>query len=329
MKKRILAGVVFLLLLTAFLLRANYVLMPDRLSYGAVWSMYLEEPRDTIDVLFFGSSLAYCNVVPAEIYEQTGLTSFVMAGPEQTFPVTYDYIKESLKTQSPSVIFVEVTGMLFSREVLSAKENIGYMPFFSCNRLEAALFGTDPTERMGLLFPLYSYHDRLADFPPLLFRTRHDEVTDPLAGATLMQETRPQDSRGPRPYSITEEEFANNLRYLEKIRSLCAKQGIQLVLFQVPSCGYLPREWMDRIRSAAGENAPLVDFNERFAEIGLDPEKDFYDFIHFNASGAVKFTRVLAEDLSGREVNRHSFDQRLWQWRVLILQEIMGPFSPV
>ena len=56
-------------------------LMPHRYDYGSVWESYLQEEPDTVDVLFFGSSMTYCDVMPAAIWRETGLTSFVMAGP--------------------------------------------------------------------------------------------------------------------------------------------------------------------------------------------------------------------------------------------------------
>ena len=61
-------------------------------------------------MLFFGSSMVYCDVVPAIIWEETGLRSYVMAGPEQTIPITYYYLREACKTQSPQAVVIELTG---------------------------------------------------------------------------------------------------------------------------------------------------------------------------------------------------------------------------
>ena len=51
---------------------ATHYLTPQQHDYGSVWGMY---------VLFFGSSVAYCDVVPAVDWENSGLTAFVQAGP--------------------------------------------------------------------------------------------------------------------------------------------------------------------------------------------------------------------------------------------------------
>lgn len=78
----ILAVILFLLLCFS----AAGLLIPYRSEYGVNWGSFQEEERDSMDVLFFGSSTSYCNVVPAVVYEQCGLSSYVVAGPEQTSP---------------------------------------------------------------------------------------------------------------------------------------------------------------------------------------------------------------------------------------------------
>ena len=138
---------------------ATHYLTPQQHDYGSVWGMYEQEQTDSIDVLFFGSSVTYCDVVPAVYWENSGLTAFVQAGPEQPLPLTLDYLKESLRTQSPKAVFVECTGIAFHKYMGFTKTNIGQMPW-GINRLHATFFNAEPEVRKGLLFPLYFYHDR-------------------------------------------------------------------------------------------------------------------------------------------------------------------------
>ena len=315
MRRRILIGAVLLALLLGLVVRASYVLVPERTEYGAGWTMYRHEPERSVDVLIFGSSMAYCDIVPADLYAQTGLTSYLMAGPEQTFAITYSYMREALRTQSPSVICLELSGIMFQRYMGFTLANISYMPYFSRNRLEATLYGAERSEWAGLFFPLYNYHDRFGN-PLVLLRARPDEHPDPMAGFTPMAAATPQTERGPRDYDLSEETFAENCAWLKKIQTLCAEEGVRLILFQVPSCAYLPEEWMERLRAAAGPEAEIVDLNEDFETAGLDMETDFYDFLHTNAAGARTVTRLLGDYLSaGEPVERHAHDEALWQWR--------------
>ena len=110
--KLIIAPLISLLIVLTLCSAIAHELMPRRMDYGSTWDRYLLEDEDSVDILVFGSSIAYCDFVPAAVYEETGLTSYVMAGPEQTIPLSYYYIKESLKTQSPQKIILELSAIM-------------------------------------------------------------------------------------------------------------------------------------------------------------------------------------------------------------------------
>lgn len=93
------------------------------------------------------------------------------------------------------------------------------------------------------------------------------------------------------------------VEYLDKIRCLCEKKGIRLILMKAPS---LAPRWYESDNSQVVEYAekyglPYINFYDLLEETGLDYEKDTYDGgLHMNLSGADKLTkylgRVLAED---------------------------------
>lgn len=56
-------------------------------SYGSTWRAFLAEPEDSLDVIYLGSSFTYCDVNPAEVYDSSGLTGFVMAGSSSRCPL--------------------------------------------------------------------------------------------------------------------------------------------------------------------------------------------------------------------------------------------------
>ena len=161
---------------------ATHYLTPQQHDYGSIWGMYEQEQTDSIDVLFFGSSVTYCDVVPAVYWKNSGLTAFVQAGPEQPLPLTLDYLKESLRTQSPKAVFVECTGIAFHKYMGFTKTNIGQMPW-GINRLHATFFNAEPEVRKGLLFPLYFYHDR---WTTLKSEDVQPYTEDMLAGYTFL-----------------------------------------------------------------------------------------------------------------------------------------------
>ena len=154
-KERIFAAA-FAVLAALLLGLAGLALRPARVNYGAVWGPYRAEPADSLDYLYLGSSYAYCDVNPALVYDASGLTGYVLAGPEQTLSQTYYYLKEALRTQSPQAVILEASALHFARYQSYTQINVGYMPF-SRNKLAAIFRASEPELRTGLLFELYFY----------------------------------------------------------------------------------------------------------------------------------------------------------------------------
>ncbi len=316
LKKELLGLFCLLLALVLFCAVTVPVLTPKRHDYGAVWGMYEQEPADSADVLFFGSSLAYCDIVPSVIYEETGVVSFVMAGPTQPLPVTYRYLREACKTQSPKTVFIEVTGLVLKRD-RSLKVNLTFLPW-GAERLSLILEETQGSDRTGLLFPLYAYHDR---WDELSLRDLKEGILgyeeDPLAGYTFLDEVMPIEDLSLRKVEVTAEEYEQDAVFLKKIVDFCEEQGIRPVFFLSPLPQRLSEEWHTRItEDLEALDQELVDFNEDFEEMGFALSTDFYDPRHLNYRGAEKFSRYLAQRLPEWGVSPGGKgDDSLWQWR--------------
>lgn len=319
-KKTITEILAFILAFTVFIsvtYYLGYIYMPPRENYGATWNMYKKEKKNSIDVMFVGSSLAYCDIIPAKIYEETGLTSYIIGAPNMNPGVAYYYIKEALKTQSPKLVMMEATTFCFSGITKEdSKINIGYMPW-SFNRIKATFDIADPGERAGLLFPLYNYHSRWADHTAnSVFSPRSDAKTDIWAGYTYLDQANPQEEVTDRKYDIEDSVFDENMHYLEKIVELCKEKEIALELFTVPSCKYVSKELVKEI-SGHAKGIPFTYYNESFDSLELDIKKDFYDTLHLNFKGAEKFSLILAEHISeSYNFKPVSHDNPLWEERV-------------
>ena len=320
-KREALALAVSLLVLALILSFLTRLLTPKQHDFGSTWGHYRAEEEDSLDLLFFGSSLVYCDVVPAVIWEETGLTGYVMAGPEQTLPMTYYYVREALKTQSPQAIFVEITGMFYNRYTNYTKTNIGQMPW-GRNRLEATLREAEPENRAGLLFPLLFYHDRwsslTADDWAVTFRGYEP---DPLAGYTFLDTYCATDGVYERSIADNPENYQRNLDALGKIYDHCLSRGVQPVFYVAPTLGRIPEEAMEPLQDTIRDTMPqalILDCNEHFPDIGADEDRDFHDTLHYNAAGAEKFSRFL-----GRWISEHlnpeplpGRDAALWESRL-------------
>jgi hypothetical protein len=328
MKKELLALLASLLVIAIVVSAASALCSPKRHNYGSDWGEFLREEENTIDVLFIGSSLTYCNIIPAIFWEETGLTAWDVTGPELTIPGAYHYLVEALKTQSPKVVFIETSGALYSRYTGFTKTVIGQMPW-GLNRLEMTLREGEPENRLGLLFPMFFYHSRwteLGEDDWAVFREGYQK--DMNAGYTYLNQYRVPDGYLVRDDAGHDRENnARNLEYLKKIAALCLEQGITPVFYESPAASMMPRELMDPIFEALGsiDGAVTVNFNDHREAIGAALEGDYYDALHYNAAGAEKFSIFLArwvrENLDATPTGRA--DEALWQSRVEYIRKLL------
>lgn len=306
-------------LLGTLLFRLGYWLMPERTVYGSVWTSYLQEEEDSVDILFLGSSRVYCDVIPAVIYEETGATSFVNAGPSQTASLTYYYLRESLRTQHPKYVFVEASAAYFGINEDHSKTNVCYMPG-SFNRVLAGAACEEGILELAL-YPLQEFHYRIYDKadekPP-------EQDGTMLCGYTPLSKAVPQTERKFRIPNVEpgNEKYLYNLDYFRQIAELCQENGIACVFFVTPTMQDYTEAQSERLVSdlRALPCLAVEDWTDLIQEIGIDNETDWYDSLHFNQNGAVKFTRFLCGYLSDLGVEpTPGADEALWQARLAYL----------
>ena len=307
---------VIVLVLGAF----TALVTPKRHGYGSTWGHYLAEEPDSIDVLFVGSSLTYCNVIPALFWEKTGLTAYDVTGPALTVPGEYYFLREALKTQSPSVVFIEITAALYQRYTGHTDTMLGYIPWGE-NRLLAVLNEAEPEKIGGLLFPMLTYHSRWSELEEDDWKVfRHGYEPDLLAGYTYLGVARSIPEYTVRTDELDREVMARNMEYLHRIAGICLEEGIIPVFYESPAAAVMPQEEMDKVRAdlAAIDGAVVVNFNDFRDEIGAALDYDYYDALHYNTAGAEKFSRFLGEWFMENLTVQPKADQdvQLWQSRL-------------
>jgi hypothetical protein len=299
----------------------GWLLMPQRKEYGSLWEQYRQEPKDSLDALFFGSSVVYCDVAPAWIWEESGLRSWVMAGPEQTMSLTYYYLREALKTQSPKLAAVEATGLLFKEYQNYSRANVSTMPL-SLNRLAAVFRATERSEWKGLLFPMYNYHARWTDVHRKDVEEHLHPVEDPFAGYTALNRAIPQTPRINRDRVLDEDVYGKQLGWLEKIRDYCEKRGVRLVVSLSPAAARTAPEQTERIAADLETlGIELWDLSGLAEELGIDDELDWYDPLHFNIAGAEKFSRWWGRTLAKELEPDPAADRNAWEKKLKALLE--------
>ncbi len=301
--KQWLSHLAFLLTAALLLTLTGRILRPAHTDYGSTWREYLQEPENSIDVLFLGSSYAYCDWNPGSMYAASGLTSYVMGGSEQTPALTYWYLKEALKTQHPSVVVMEGTSLFFDRYQNYTQINVGYMPW-GRNRVGAIFDAAEPELWLGLFFDLYFYHDRWKELTPgQVLRALSPAKADNLKGHTAVDTVFANLEGGPwkRDMAQSEEVYQQNLQDFARIARLCTDQDIDLIVTINPTYSQYTDQVYDRLSAdvLVTQNVSFVNWADSFEELGLDVTKHLYDGGHLNRWGAQIFSAQTGEYLLG------------------------------
>ena len=266
-------------------------------------AMYYQ-PKNSVDVVFMGSSHIHCGINNAELWTDYGIASIDYSAAEQPFWITYHYIIELLKTQRPKMICLD----LFSSVVNTAdwqyqwiNENV-YGMRFSMNKVKMLEPTCEtPEMRLQYMFNMVGYHTRYANLTQEDFRAvtklpedmRNYKGYTPFTAANPIMANQFPDAQ---PNYLTEKME----KYLRLIIELCQKEEIELFLMVVPyqlqdyeACIYKDIELI-----ANEYGVPYVNYAEMMVEIGMDPNTDFRDPSHMNHAGATKFSSILGGYLS-------------------------------
>lgn len=293
--------VAFLLTAALLLHLCGNILRPAHTDYGSTWQAYLAEPKDSIDVLFLGSSYAYCDWNPAVMYAESGFTGYVMGGSEQVPAITYWYLKEALRTQTPSVVVMEATSLFFDRYQNYTQINLGYMPW-GMNRVKAILECAEPEKKLGLFWDLYFYHDRWKELTAGdIKKAILPAGADDLKGHTAVDQVFAGTEGGPFLSEMrqSEEVYRQNLQDFARIAQLCAEEGIDLIVTINPTYSQYTPAVYDRLKADVEQNpgVTFVNWSDSFADMGLDPTVHLYDGGHLNQDGAKIFSAYTGQYL--------------------------------
>lgn len=301
--------VVFTTLVVTLVAVAGAVMKPKRdgAAAGGSWASFLSQPRDSLDVLAFGTSHAFTSFDPSSVWRAKGIPSFVLAGPTQHLNTTRYFIDEALHTQKPKVVVLEMVAFSYPPNRFNRNfhlVNVGYMPM-SLNRLKASVFATPWGEHTGVLVDLWTYHGRWAELTPAdyNFSTKnegHEFLRGwiPLVGVSKKVPSEPVKRPKPAANAPLPATYAANLESLRAIARTCESRDIELLLMLAPTGP--PAQYSNaldagaRLLSAEFDNVHVLDLSQPGAVPDLSYETDFFDGGHLTAVGAEKSSKVLA-----------------------------------
>lgn len=320
-KSLIYAMLVFVVLLSLWLLQR--LVMPKYMSEATEGSMiaeYYAESKNH-DVIFIGDCEVYDTFVPAVLWEDYGISSYVRGSAQQLVWQSYYILEETLHYEIPKVVVFNVLALKYNTP---QKESYNRMTLdgmkFSSSKLKAVKASMlEEEEFLEYLFPLLRYHSRITmlskeDFIYLFRKKKLTHNGYDMRVEAVPAETIPK-ARPLGDYSFGE----NALSYLEKITELCEENDITLILVKAPSLyPHWYEEWEEQVVEYAQEHdIYYINFLKLQEECGLDYETDTYDAgLHLNLSGAEKVTgwlgNFLQENLGMQ--NRHDEEELQLVW---------------
>jgi len=129
---------------------------------------YYKIPKDSIDLLFVGSSHSYCTFNPRLFEHYLKCNSLNLGTNSQTFPATYSAILKMLKKQTPKVIVIEVFSIIkIEPSIVALRPHLDTMKFYSINKLSLIRNSFSISEGANNYMNTIYYHSRWKEFNDL------------------------------------------------------------------------------------------------------------------------------------------------------------------
>ena len=194
---------------------------------------FYREPRESLDIVFIGSSNLFSTMNPAVLWEEQGITSYIFGANEQNLSLSYYYIKEALQYQKPAAIVLDMFYCDYNelqREGV-VRINLDDMRW-GRNKIEAIKENVPKKEVWSYFLDIAKYHDRWKELGKedfIIYQGRNpykgwspfgvpDKKVYPYIAGEKMQEL---------------SEFANE--WLDKILECCRENNTDLILMITPN----------------------------------------------------------------------------------------------
>lgn len=266
---------------------------------------YYALDKNTVDVLFVGPSQMFCTVDAPKLYNEYGISAYDFGASDQRLSMSYYYVLEALKTQSPKAVFVEVCEIFESNNTIDDSTIAwNYAPTrASSEKYQSLLTTFDGNKKKAFEYtyvPLFAYHTRwnslrLTDFlyyPWFFFIYDGSD-----RGFTNEESFVPQEilfdqisASGQNLYIPSENQEA-----ILAMNEVCKKRNIKIVYFKAPSAEWSKDDSVSAKDFMETHDLTYIDMNNFLTEIGIDENSDFRDENHLNSSGAAKSTDFLAK----------------------------------
>ena len=322
MKKSALRIICFLLILIICLGYTNS-LFKFKYSDGIYGvTKFYELEKDTVDVLILGSSHAFENFNTGILWDEYGMSSFVLAGSVQPMWNTYYYLKEALKTQTPELIVLEGYCTVFSSEYSDDSRIIknNYGLHWSKDKVNSIKTSAPKERWREFLLEYTQYHTRYKELSRADFENNQgNPLYTNWKGFGCNMLTTPLEQLDISGISDRTPLFDKTEKYYRATIELAQESNIPIIVVISPYAGISENEQtlFNSAKDIADEyGVSFLNCNLTSDDIGLDWSVDASDDNHLNYLGNQKFTKYIGEYLANNyEITDHRGDENYSTWQ--------------
>lgn len=325
-------GLFIIILAVAIVATCSHVLTLKSEDGISQFKSFYKQDKDTIDLLFMGSSHTYCNISTGVIWENYGITSFDLGGAEAPLWSTYYQMREAFKYQHPDVLALEVSTAAIRPSLDPPEfwiEDNDYGMKWNENRINLLKVQTNGWLYKRIVFPLSTMHQRYSEL------TKDDFVDKNNRKSYKGYDYREADVS----FEVEDVSDVTEMaqitdraeEYLYKIIDLCREENVELWFFITPYVTNAEHQaifnYIENI--AVEQGIPYVNLNEpEYLEaLDFDYGTDMADELHVDIGGSIKLSNYLGEYLQ-KEYNLadHRGDARYASWdadaRILRMERV-------
>lgn len=326
-KKGLVANIIkiilFLGVLSYLCIHITYVLRWNTDEKRNLMGFYAEE-KNSLDVVFIGSSSLWTSINPLTIYEKEGITSYVIATSAQRPSSLIYLLKEAQKTQEEAIFVLDISTLKYDEKVWS-EQNEGSLRRvtdglkYSLNRFMCNWEQTQGREdRISYFFDIIKYHGEWDKFWKNIshwnFELENEEKGYLYRDSfEIVENTWKEGEKTP----ISQEAEL----ILRELLDYCKNEELNVEFSLAFSTGntYGTSKYLQEIINEYGFE--LFIFNEYAEEVGLEYSMDFLNAGHTNVSGAEKASSCIGAYLTEKyALQDKRTDETFCKWNMLAIK---------
>ncbi len=313
-KNKLLRAGTFAALVAVVLMCLNSFFQPAWPKWNNYYTTkgFYEEPKNTIETVFLGSSVVASSASPMEMYKEYGINGYNLGMAQQPLLCSYYWLEEAYRLHPESL----KTVVLDASSLRSDTKESFYHRAFDNMRLSdvkiRAVYNymkKDIGRTLTFLSPLMSYHSRWSslertDFDKYTFEEDNGTRGFYLIKSVYADKSRYKNVKTKNPVLDTDAEpsklLKRSLEYLDLMVKFCEENDLNLLLIKTSA-----ENWNSSLHNAVQDLAD--SYNVEFLDFNFDPYYSLNgDFIHgfdtndgshLNYFGSVKFSKWLGKYL--------------------------------